>query len=152
AAGLPIDVDASRSWRQRPANHWGFAWDTLDLNQKPEETRANYLAAFTRGRTVIAVWSALTLAGVFWWAWGWFGETPAWAAAILYGVCPNIIAHAGVVTTDLPATSTTLMACFAFARWLEGGSWTRAIGAGILLGLALLTKFSALWLAILWPI
>ena len=152
AADLPIDVDQSKSWRQRPANHWGFAWDTLDLNKHPDAARAHYLNAFTKGRTVIAVWSAATLAVVYWWAWWWFGEIAAWASAILYCVCPNIIAHAGVVTTDLPAASTTLMACFAFARWLEGGTWTRAVVSGVLLGVALLTKFSALWLAILWPI
>jgi 4-amino-4-deoxy-L-arabinose transferase-like glycosyltransferase len=151
AANLPIDAERSMAWTRRPANHWAFAWDTLDLN-KAEESRSNYLNAFTKGRTVIAVWSAATLAVVYWWALWWFGETAAWAAAILYCVCPNIIAHAGYVTTDLPATSTMLMACFAFARWLEGGTWTRSVGAGILLGVALLTKFSALWLALLWPI
>jgi 4-amino-4-deoxy-L-arabinose transferase-like glycosyltransferase len=152
AADLPIDTERSLSWTRRPANHWGFAWDTLDVNADPDESRAQYLNAFTKGRTVIAVWSAATLAVVYWWAWWWFGETAAWGAALLYCVCPNIIAHAGVVTTDLPATATTLMACFAFARWLEGGTWTRAVVAGVLLGVALLTKFSALWLAILWPI
>jgi 4-amino-4-deoxy-L-arabinose transferase-like glycosyltransferase len=151
AADLPIDVEHSLSWTQRPANHWGFAWDCLDYNAGGE-SRAHYLQAFTKGRTLIAVWSAMTLAVVYWWGWWWFGETAAWAAALLYCFCPNIIAHAGVVTTDLPAASTTLMACFAFARWLDGGTWTRSVVAGVLLGVALLTKFSALWLALLWPV
>jgi hypothetical protein len=152
AADLPIDVAQSTAWTRKPANHWGFAWDCLDYNADSDESRAKYLGAFTKGRTVIALWSAATLAVVYWWALWWFGETAAWASAILYCSCPNIIAHAGVITTDLPATSMMFMACFAFARWLEGGTWTRAVLAGVLLGLALITKFSALWLAILWPI
>src|SRR5215211_716404 len=51
AADLPIDTEQSLAWTRRPANHWGFAWDTLYVNAG-DQSRAHYLNAFTKGRTV----------------------------------------------------------------------------------------------------
>ena len=139
-----------QNWRkQDPINHWQFALAFLVRNaDNPQQ----YLQCFTRSRMVIALWSALTIPFLFWWGCWWRGVPAGWLAAGLWAISPNIIAHAGMVTTDLAATSLGLIACFFFARWLDRPCWRRATVAGVCLGLAQLVKFSSLWLYILWPL
>ena len=70
----------------------------------------------------------------------------ALAASALVGLDPNLMAHAGLVTTDLPCTFAVLLACFAWSRWLERDSMGSAVWAGAALGAAQLAKFTALFL------
>jgi hypothetical protein len=57
-----------------------------------------------------------------------------------------------LTTTDLASASTTLLAAWTFARWLDRPSWNRAGLAGICLGIAQLVKFSALLLYAILPL
>jgi len=140
---IPYD----RSWvRDEPANHWRFAFETLLANAGSPAAQQRYLAAFTRARRATAAWSAVTIPVLFAWGWWWYGPAAGALAAILWSFCPNVIAHAGLVTTDLPAASAGLWACFAFALWLARPTWLRALAVGALLGVAQLVKFSSLWL------
>jgi hypothetical protein len=136
-----------RSWaRDEPANHWRFAFETLAAHSESPEARGSYLDAFTRARTVMAAWSALTIPVLYAWGAWWYGRSAGLLAAALWAMCPNMIAHAGVVGTDLPAASMGLISAFLFARWLDRSSWRRALAAGVALGLTQLVKFSALTL------
>jgi len=65
---------------------------------------------------------------------------------------PNILGHAELITNDVACTALGLGATWLFWRWLKNPEWLRAIAAGIVLGLALLTKSSWLILLILWPL
>ena len=57
---------------------------------------------------------------------------------------PNILAHSGLVTTDLGITAFTFFTFAAFAAWLRTKSRVWMIAAGLLFGLALATKFTAI--------
>lgn len=141
------------TWRNHdPPNHWSFAFEFLDANSAAPADQARYLRAFTIGRTTIALWSALTVPFLYrWGAWR-FGRAAGLLAAALWTLSPNVLAHAGLVTTDLAATSTALIGSYVFARWLERPTLGRTGLAGVLLGVCQLVKFSSLWLYPLWTL
>lgn len=139
----------------------GPAPDTAALSQWPEaewHARAYALADdFLYGRSGADVWLNLArgmtlslgaLLGilVFAWAREWLGFGPAVAALGLYLVCPNLAAHAALVTTDFGVT------CFFFGAayflWRTLRMWTGANLAGLALftGLAAASKYSAVLL------
>ncbi len=74
-----------------------------------------------------------------------YGNGPALFAVALLAFDPNIVAHAGVVHTDLGAALTFLLSVLAWERARRGGGGRLALAAAAL-GLALATKFSAVYL------
>src|ERR1039458_10028023 len=72
----------------------------------------------------------------------WFGTTAALVALTLVVFDPNILAHSGLVTTDLGATLFFLASVYAFYRYVKRPSLLRLAIAGIVLGLLLATKHS----------
>lgn len=70
-------------------------------------------------------------------------------ALFLYVFNPNIIAHSRLTTIDMGATLTIFLSFYCFWKYLKKESWANAIIAGVVLGIAQLSKFSAL---ILYPI
>jgi len=56
------------------------------------------------------------------------------------------VAHAGLVTTDLPCTFAVLLACFTWVNFMEEPSPGRAVIAGAALGFAQVAKFTGLFL------
>jgi hypothetical protein len=142
-----------RSWLQdEPANHWAFAFETIALNAESPASRQRYLDAFTYGRLGTACFSAIALAVLYVWGRQLFGLAGGVVAAGLWALCPNVIAHAGLVTTDVPHASTTLLACYLFWRWLERPTAVTAVGVSAALGAAQLVKFSALGLYAVVPV
>jgi hypothetical protein len=90
--------------------------------------------------------SLLLGALIFRWAAERSDARAALGALTLYVFCPNILAHARVATADLIAAFTFFAAVFAFTEALRVRRWTWWILSGILLGLALASKFSAVFL------
>jgi 4-amino-4-deoxy-L-arabinose transferase-like glycosyltransferase len=74
-----------------------------------------------------------------------FGNAPALLAVALLAFDPNLVAHAGVVHTDLGAALTFLVSVLAWEKARSGGGGRLALAAAAL-GLALATKFSAVYL------
>ena len=72
------------------------------------------------------------------------GEAAAWVAAVAISCVPAVLGHGGLATTDVPFTATFLLALLALLRWIEEPTRGRAIAAGVALGLAEATKYSAL--------
>ncbi|MEW5987347.1 MAG: glycosyltransferase family 39 protein [Chloroflexota bacterium] len=73
-----------------------------------------------------------------------------WAALLalaLLALDPNVIAHAGLGTTDFAITTFFLLSAFSFERALRRPSPGRVAVAGLLFGLAQCAKFSAVILA-----
>src|SRR6266508_4706003 len=90
---------------------------------------------------------ALLLATVFLWARNRYGDGAALMAVSLLVFDPNLVAHAGVVHTDLGAALTFLLAVIAWENLRKAGpSAANFAAAAVALGLALLTKFSAVYL------
>jgi hypothetical protein len=70
----------------------------------------------------------------------------------LWCLCPNILAHAALITPDLASASFGLTCCYFYWRWLRDQTWWNASIAGIALGCVELTKFTWLILYLLFPI
>jgi hypothetical protein len=87
--------------------------------------------------------SLLLGALIFRWAARRSGSLAALGALTLYVFCPNMLAHARVATTDVITTLTFFAAAYAFTEALRLKRWTWWVLSGIMLGLALASKFSA---------
>ncbi len=76
----------------------------------------------------------------------WAGPGAGLVASALWALCPNIIAHASLVTTDLAATSAGVLFLYLFHRWQDHRTWTSLLAASLALGVAQWVKHSSLWL------
>ena len=75
-----------------------------------------------------------------------FGSAPALLAVAFFAFDPNLLAHGHYATTDLAATFFIFAACVAWDAFLESKRKLHLVLAGVLLGFAIGTKFSALML------
>lgn len=94
---------------------------------------------------VIAIGAGLVLC-VFAFAKSLYGTAPALAAALLTVVCPNLLAHGRLATEDLGCAAGMFAAVFTLWRCVERPGPVRALVCGVVTGLALLTKYTALLL------
>jgi len=76
----------------------------------------------------------------------WFGTTAALVALTLVVFDPNLLAHSGLVTTDLGATLFFLATIWAFFRFVKQPTMSRLAIAGVVFGLLLATKHSGVTL------
>lgn len=151
ARGVAPPLYYGQQWTRVPTDHWQFAFIWLITCIEDAARQHAWLTAFTHARMAVAVWSALTIPMLWIWGRRWFGPVGGWVAAALWALSPNVVAHAGLTTTDIAAASSTALACFAFVGWLDRPGPARALGAGVALAAAQLVKFSALWLYALLP-
>jgi 4-amino-4-deoxy-L-arabinose transferase-like glycosyltransferase len=138
---LPLEHEA---WRAR--DFFGLAKIFLYKNRVPADTlllagRLPTMALALMLGAVLAVWTRRR-----------FGAGPALLALFLYSLDPNLIAHGRYVTTDLIATLMIFSAVAAWTRFLETGRRRDLVLAGVVLGLALAAKYSALFLLGLFPL
>ena len=105
----------------------------------------------------LARWACIPLAtigGLFCFCWSrelWQSNAAGLLTLALWCFDPNILAHGELITTDLAAAGFGVGAAFLFYRWLRQPTWTRAAAAGLVLGLAQLSKMSWLFLFGLFP-
>jgi 4-amino-4-deoxy-L-arabinose transferase-like glycosyltransferase len=83
---------------------------------------------------------------VYSWSYSLYGKWSAMFAIILYSFCPNILAHARLITPDITITTFSLITVYYFWRLLNFNKARDTVIGGICLGLALLSKFSGLLL------
>ena len=76
-----------------------------------------------------------------------FGDWAGLAALALVVFDPNILAHSGLVTTDIGITLFFLASTWCFYRYVKQPTWTRLIVAGLVAGLLESTKHSGILLA-----
>jgi 4-amino-4-deoxy-L-arabinose transferase-like glycosyltransferase len=84
--------------------------------------------------------------GIFIFAWSraLFGKKAALFAVFLYSFEPTLLAHSSVATTDLAAAAFIFIAMYALWKLEQRQTFRFAALAGFCLGLALLSKFTAL--------
>ncbi|MCW5981842.1 MAG: glycosyltransferase family 39 protein [Bryobacteraceae bacterium] len=80
------------------------------------------------------------------WARARFGPAAAALATFFYAADPSFLAHGHYITTDVIAALFIFTACIGWEKYLVTRNWKHALTAGVLLGLALLSKFSTLFL------
>lgn len=96
----------------------------------------------TRMTSVFA--AALLLACVWSWSRQLFGDAAALLSLSLAALSPNLLAHAGLVTTDFTTAATYIGAFYVLRRFLLQPTHAAWLLAGIAGGLALASKLSAL--------
>jgi len=106
---------------------------------------------------VLARWACLgfSLIGAcsaYCWARDLYGPHGGLVTLFLYTFEPNLLAHGSLLTPDAACTALGILAGYRFWLWLRDPTWTRAILAGVVLGITELTKLSALILFGVWPL
>jgi 4-amino-4-deoxy-L-arabinose transferase-like glycosyltransferase len=81
---------------------------------------------------------------VYRWARRDLDQAGACLAVLIFSFLPPVLAHAGLATTDMALTAMLGAAFLAGLSWCERPDWRSALRFGGALGLALLSKFSAL--------
>jgi hypothetical protein len=105
---------------------------------------AHYDRTLALARAGILMFFWIASAVVFLWALRASGASAAVIATFLFTTLPPVLAHSGLVTTDMAAVAFTGAAAFAALRWAEIPDRKRTILFGVCLGLAALSKFSAI--------
>jgi 4-amino-4-deoxy-L-arabinose transferase-like glycosyltransferase len=115
----------------------------------PASAFRRHLESIELSRYVTVLCATLLGWLVFRWAQALYGAAGGLLALALYVFDPNILAHGGLVTSDLYATWTIALAVWAFWRLLnhEGpGIWWTATGGALCFALAQLAKYTAAYL------
>jgi 4-amino-4-deoxy-L-arabinose transferase-like glycosyltransferase len=98
------------------------------------------------GRLPVVGLTMLLAAGVCRWARELLGSMAGLLALLLLAFDPNILAHGRLATSDLGAACSLLWATYLFWRYDAHPNWQRFALAGLGLGFALASKFSAVLL------
>ena len=99
-----------------------------------------------RARLPIIGLTLLLAVTVYAWTRELFGPMAGLLALTLLSFDPNILAHGNLVTSDIGVTCFATLALYTFWRWMTRPTPVRAVIAGLVLGLALVSKFSAVYL------
>jgi len=157
------------SWRQNPPLVKlaaalpplvrGASFDLTILNPEENSTdsmrlssafvaanRDHYFSLFRSARCAILVFSLATAVLIFQWSKSLYGPWGGLLSLGLWCFNPFVIASAGLVTTDMGVSCLMLATLAALRGYANSGTWPRAVACGLLLGLAQLTKFTALLL------
>lgn len=106
---------------------------------------------------VIARWALIPFSVVgacvcYRWARDLYGPASGLLATALWCFSPNVLAWSSTICPDAAAAAMGVAACYSFWRWLRNPASSAALAAGLLLGLAQLTKMTWIVLFPLWPI
>lgn len=125
-------------------------WEAAD--HFAQNNSDGYHAIVKSARLAGIVWSLL--GGVLAWRWSvvLYGIRAGPLTLTLWCFAPNVLANAALITPDIPCTVAGLAATFAFRLYLRTGTPDAALVAGLLLGIAELTKFTLLLLYAAWPV
>ncbi|HUR82142.1 MAG TPA: glycosyltransferase family 39 protein, partial [Thermoanaerobaculia bacterium] len=104
-----------------------------DYETNLRRARRGNLVLFALAIIVTAEWARRT-----------FSDGVALTAAALFTTLPLVLAHGGLITTDMAAAATLPLALFTLDWFLEKPSWQRAVALGGAIGLGLLAKLSFL--------
>jgi 4-amino-4-deoxy-L-arabinose transferase-like glycosyltransferase len=86
------------------------------------------------------------------WARDLYGNLAGLLSLTLWCFCPNILAHAHLITSDAAAAALGVSACYTFWHWLKRPTWWHTLFSGIVLGIAELSKATFIIFYPLWPL
>ncbi|MGA8594587.1 MAG: glycosyltransferase family 39 protein [Bryobacteraceae bacterium] len=103
----------------------------------------HYDRILSLGRLGILPFFWIGSAVVFLWAYRGGGSAAAIVSTLLFTTLPPILAHSGLITTDMAVTAFIGATLLASIYWAENPSRVRTCALGVVFGLALLSKFTA---------
>lgn len=128
---------------QESPNTWQQGYSFMHLN------RDQYQSIFTYGRCIIIILGSLMGLTIYFWGKELYGYKGALFALSLYAFNPNILAHSSLVTIDIGASLMIFLSGYCLWKYLRKPTAFAIVLAGVILGLAQLSKFTAL---LLYPI
>ncbi|AGA29825.1 ArnT family glycosyltransferase [Singulisphaera acidiphila] len=143
--GVEVPYD-NMSWQKEPQDKAFFA------HEFQQDNAQQYFELFARARLLMPLFSVLGGLVIFFWSKQLYGPGGGLLSLALWSLCPNILAHCRLVTSDVGSASLGVLATYVFWRLLKQPTWLRAALAGLCLGLAQLSKFSMILLYGLWPL
>lgn len=138
-----------------------WSWDSSDTYARPEWKmgvelwQTHGMDAYrylTVARWMSIPWSLLAAGLVFHWSRKLYGAQAGLFSAVLWCFSPLVLTNAQVMTPDTAAAALGLCAAFAFWKWFQVGDLGSTYNAGLLLGLAELTKTTWIVLFGVWPL
>lgn len=87
----------------------------------------------------------LLMAAIVWlWARRLLGEAGGAVAVLFVVTNPDLLAHAGLATTDIACAAMTALGLYAAARWIDRPTWAATFSLGVAAGLAACSRLSAI--------
>ena len=139
-----------------PLGRWliGLCHD-LQRGPPPADPDPRPPYSLVHARTASALAFALTVFLVGWFAGRCYGPLAGWLAALALPLMPRLFGHAHLAALETPVGLTfTATALYVAARWRPADEtsptipWRAVLAAGVLFGLALLTKIQAVLLPV----
>lgn len=143
---LPLAFDSSVQLPLEDEAWINAAWDRFGerflwrVNDNPD-------GIVFRARVMVMLLTLVLGALVYRWAGELYGAPAAMLALALYILDPNILAHGMLVTTDMGVTLFNFAATYALWKATRSGERKEFVVAGLLTGLAFVSKYSGLFLA-----
>lgn len=128
--------DQAKSWREDINGQWEFGRDLLYRSGNDADS-----IIFWARLPILLIMLILGFY-IFKWASELYGNKAGLLALFLYAFSPEFIAHGHYVTTDVGAAAAFFIATYYLIKWLNQQNKKNLIVAGLVFGLALLTKFS----------
>ena len=123
--------------------YWQASEGSVIGHQFFYETGHDHWPMLMAGRALMTVFSAATGLLVFCWARRLFGTPAGFFSLTLYALCPNLLAHAPLATSDMAAVFFLLATMGAFWRHLNNPTWRNGLLSAVAFGLACVAKYSA---------
>ncbi|HUQ93523.1 MAG TPA: glycosyltransferase family 39 protein [Bryobacteraceae bacterium] len=116
-------------------------------------TDHEYLRNLTLARVGVLPFFIAVCAVLWIWTKRLYGDLAALCALFLVSNMPPVLAHAGLATTDMACTAAFMGTLFVFVEWLQKPGRRLTILLGVMLGVAVLSKFSLIpFLALTLPL
>jgi Dolichyl-phosphate-mannose-protein mannosyltransferase len=160
ADGTTVDEPLHLAYGERALSAGTFLRDSEILNSKMPVSVLNAIPVLVAGRGRTLSWNrqlflarlptlllGVLLGCLVWrWARALFGAAGGALALLLYTCCPNVLAHAHLVTTDVATALGMFAAVYCLWRYCDRPSGLRLAIAATVFGLAQLTKATAVLL------
>lgn len=154
----PENGNLPQRWQALPATWSGAHYPSFDTLawRKSEVWLLGYDFFYQSGndpawllltaRAMNSLFGAAIVLLVFFWSRGLWGEIGALVSAVFCALCPTMLAHSGLATSDMCMALFLLAASGAYWWHLQDGRWRIWLLSAGLLGLAAVAKFTAVLL------
>lgn len=136
---------ASAAWTGAFADEWVFGFELIN-GPIGAQVRRDPAVRLMPARLAMLGLGLLLCVAIYAWACELYGPAAGLTALVLAVTCPTILAHARLVTTDLPGALGSVATAWTFWRWSRQPTWRRAAVMSAALAAALLFKFSTMLL------
>jgi len=144
-----LNGDATRHWNSlMPVSAWN-ALPAKIASYLPDGNLKDYLEKEISARLMTTLFSLAIAALIFHWTRELYGFIPAIISLALYVFDPNMIAHSGVVTTDIYVIGAIAFSTYRLWKFINSRKWQDGLWLAAALGFAQVAKYTSI---VLYPL